>query len=105
RIGINSGQVLAGNLGSNERMQYTVVGDTVNLASRLSNLAQAGEIILPLQLLGNSDIASRFRFNASEEIRVRGKAKAISTARLDGMHAQLETLMEQRIQQFMEQLS
>jgi adenylate cyclase len=104
RIGINSGQVLAGNLGSNERMQYTVVGDTVNLASRLSNLAQAGEIILPLQLLGNSDIASRFRFNASDEIRVRGKARAVSTARLDGMHAQLEVLMEQRIQQFMNQL-
>lgn len=104
RIGINSGQVLAGNLGSNERMQYTVVGDTVNLASRLSNLAQAGEIILPLQLLGNSDVASRFRFNATEEIRVRGKTRAISTARLDGMHAQLEVLMEQRIQQFMDQL-
>ncbi len=101
RIGINSGEVLAGNLGSNERMQYTVVGDTVNLASRLSNIAAAGEIIVPEPLLDNSDIASRFNFSSGNEIRVRGKRQPVATARLESMHAQLEVLMQQRIDQFM----
>lgn len=105
RIGINSGKVLAGNLGSNERMQYTVVGDTVNLASRLSDLAVPGEIILPSELLDDANITSRFSFDAAQEIRVRGKADPVATARLNGMHDELENLMNQRIIEFMDQLT
>ena len=37
RVGLNTGHMLAGNMGSRERMEYTVVGETVNLASRITS--------------------------------------------------------------------
>lgn len=105
RIGLNSGNMLAGNLGSSERMQFTVVGDAVNIASRLSTMGQAGEIITTEEVIGNTNIRSRLHSSQSGTMRVRGRNLPVNTYRIEGVHRDSEQLMEQRLATFMQSQS
>lgn len=82
RIGVNSGIMLAGNMGSTQRMEYTVVGDTVNLASRLSHAGDPGEVILIDDMLAIPSVDHHFIFEKHSTIRLRGKETPVATVRL-----------------------
>ena len=56
-IGINEGDVVAGNVGSPDYMNYTVIGDAVNVAARLSQRARAGELLFSQRVKESLDAA------------------------------------------------
>jgi class 3 adenylate cyclase len=70
-IGMACGDVIIGNLGSARRMEFTLIGDTVNFASRLCAIAEDGQILVTQDMaLIAGDI---FRMEALEPIRIKGK--------------------------------
>ncbi len=78
RIGVNSGTMLAGNMGSAERMEYTVVGDAVNLASRLSHAGDPGQVIISEEMLANTQLKNRISTRQQSTISLRGKKEPVS---------------------------
>ena len=74
--GINKGFVVSGNIGSRDMMDYTVIGDTVNLGSRLCSAAGPGEIIVSKEVIKNQE--DKFLFKELEPILVKGKKDKIN---------------------------
>jgi len=74
-MGINTGQVIAGNVGSDLRLSYTMMGDTVNTASRLEGAAGAGQILVSRDTYRLAHEA--FTFAALEPITVKGKREPL----------------------------
>jgi adenylate cyclase len=74
-IGINTGLVIAGAIGSSRTLQYTVIGDPVNIASRLCSVAKAGEVIISEYTL--REVRDDVLFEPREPVHVKGKSQAL----------------------------
>lgn len=84
-IGMNSGPVVVGNLGSTRRMDYSVISDTVNVAARLEGVATADDIIISAAT--RDIIGDRFRLKELPPVKVKGKEKPISIFNVLGIRA------------------
>lgn len=84
-MGINTGEVVMGNLGASSRMNYTVIGDNVNVAARLYNLAKAGEIVVSETTYAQCrDIVNA---QPLEPVAVKGKSRPIAAYLVTGLKA------------------
>lgn len=80
-IGVNCGDAVVGNIGSQFRMDYTAIGDTVNTAARLEANAKAGQILI--SQLVYEKLQNRIQVSEIGEIPLKGKSQGIMVYALD----------------------
>ncbi len=86
RIGVASGPVFAGNVGSKRRREYTVMGDVVNLSARLMQAAGMGEILLEQRTA--RQVEKEFICEELAPITVKGKREPVSVSRAVGVRTE-----------------
>ncbi|WP_018873646.1 adenylate/guanylate cyclase domain-containing protein [Thioalkalivibrio sp. ALJ16] len=82
RIGLNAGEMLAGNMGAEDRMQFTVVGDTVNLAARLVTVAPPGGLVTTRAFMEHEQVKGHFRTEDWGTHELHGVSEAVPAIRV-----------------------
>lgn len=104
RIGINAGQAIMGNIGSESRMDYTLIGDDVNASARLESANKAyGSSVLVSESVAKG-LADEFLFRELDFVRVKGKATPIRIYELLGDET-AEAPLRSRVMRFQSALT
>ena len=74
-IGVNVGEAVVGNIGAKDRLDYTVIGDSVNLAAGLEKVAKAGEILVSESVFREANVP--YVFTEPKHVKVKGKEKPV----------------------------
>jgi adenylate cyclase len=97
RIGLNTGIMAAGYMGSNQKKQFTVMGDNVNLGSRLEGANKAFGSSIMLSEFTYEQVRDQFEVRFLDKIRVPGKAKPVKTYELLAIKGALDGAWRQAL--------
>src|SRR5215510_135826 len=101
RMGLNTGLVVVGSIGDNLRMDYTAVGDTTNLALRMVNLAEPGQVVIAEDT--HKAVSGYFVTRPLGEWAIKGKAEPVNAyevVRTRGLRTRLEVGAERGLTPF-----
>jgi adenylate cyclase len=94
-IGINYGEVFAGNIGSHRRLEYTVIGDAVNVANRLCSEAGPGEILVSEALC--QVVKDHADYEYLPAMALRGRTRSVQVYRVKGVGSQESGVRTQEV--------
>ena len=97
RIGVNSGTMVVGNMGSRQKSDYTVMGDNVNLGSRLEGANKAFGTALMISEFTYELVQDKFEVRYLDKIRVPGKAKPVKVYELLAEKGGLDALWQKAL--------
>jgi adenylate cyclase len=86
-IGIHTGEMLAGNMGAENRLNYTVIGSNVNLAARICSAAKGMEILISKATLEEMGVKQSIRYEATQPITLKGFDTPVVLYRVLGLQA------------------
>lgn len=90
-VAINTGPVVVGNIGSPKRMEYTVIGDAVNVASRLQDLTKEHHVSILISGSTYARIKGMCRLRTIGRVAVRGRRQLVDLYEVEGLKADIST--------------
>ena len=82
-VGVNCGEAIIGNMGSEYRVEFAAIGDTVNTASRLEGVAKAGQVIISKKVYDR--LKGRIDVTWLGNVSLKGKAKEVEIYQVNGL--------------------
>lgn len=105
RTGLNTGHMVVGNMGSESRMNYTAMGDNVNLGARLEGATKVYGVRTIVGEATAEAARERFVFRELDAVRVKGKARAVRVFELVGRTGEIPADIAARLARFTEGLA